>query len=196
MTSTELEALMTECEQTAGQSVLDHGNSVWRILNGMLADLLGLSAMNGIRWPEWVEEYCPEITNNLHLPKIMEQYARYHDCGKPFCRVVGEDGRVHFPDHATVSRTTYLEVFPGEETAANLIGWDMDFHTLNSSETAERLKTVWSPKDACTLLLTGLAEVHSNAQLFGGIESQSFKIKWKHLDRRGRQAMKLLFECP
>lgn len=43
---------------------------------------------------------------------------------------------------------------------------------------------------AVALLLTGLAEVHANASMFGGIESTSFKIKWKNLDKRGRAIAK------
>jgi hypothetical protein len=36
-------------------------------------------------------------------------------------------------------------------------------------------------------LLTGLCEIHSNARMFGGIESTGFKIKWKHLDKMGKR---------
>jgi hypothetical protein len=51
------------------------------------------------------------------------------------------------------------------------------------------------PKMACTLLLSALAEVHSNANMFGGIDSTSFKIKWKHLDKRGKKAVDILGFC-
>jgi hypothetical protein len=43
-----------------------------------------------------------------------------------------------------------------------------------------------------TLLVTSLCELHSNASMFGGIESTSFKIKYKQLDKRGNQVLKLL----
>jgi hypothetical protein len=36
-----------------------------------------------------------------------------------------------------------------------------------------------------------MAEVHSNAQMFGGENSDSFKIKAKHLEKRGRQVMSM-----
>ncbi len=34
-----------------------------------------------------------------------------------------------------------------------------------------------------------MAEVHSNAAMFGGTDSDSFKIKAKHLNKRGRQVL-------
>lgn len=35
------------------------------------------------------------------------------------------------------------------------------------------------------LIFAALSEIHSNAQMFGGIESVSFKTKAKQIDRRG-----------
>jgi hypothetical protein len=49
----------------------------------------------------------------------------------------------------------------------------MDIHTLKSEGVEEFCKNPL----AITLLLTGLAEIHSNAQMFGDIESVSFRIK-------------------
>ena len=50
-----------------------------------------------------------------------------------------------------------------------------------------------SQQEAPTLLLTGLAEIHANAGMFGGVASVSFKIKWKQLDRRGQAICRRLF---
>jgi len=47
--------------------------------------------------------------------------------------------------------------------------------------------------EAITLLIVGLAEIHSNAELFGGYDSQSFKIKWNQINRRGNAVVKKLF---
>jgi peptidyl-tRNA hydrolase len=41
--------------------------------------------------------------------------------------------------------------------------------------------------------LAGLAEVHSNAKMFGGLASDSFKIKWSQINKRGKAVCKLLF---
>jgi hypothetical protein len=42
-------------------------------------------------------------------------------------------------------------------------------------------------KDICTHLIVGLAELLSNAQMFGGYESTSFKIKLKSLTQRTKK---------
>ena len=58
---------------------------------------------------------------------------------------------------------------------------DMVVHTMSAAELDE-----FAARPEAPTLLTGLAEVHANAEMFGGQESVSFKSKWKHLDRRGR----------
>ncbi len=42
-------------------------------------------------------------------------------------------------------------------------------------------------KYSSTLLFVGFAEILANAKYFGGYDSQSFKIKYKQLDRRGKK---------
>lgn len=44
---------------------------------------------------------------------------------------------------------------------------------------------------AITLLITGLSEIHSNAKMFGGTDSTSFKIKLKSITQRGKQIFKI-----
>lgn len=119
----------------------------------------------------------------------------HHDIGKPHCRVVDEGGKVHFPDHARVSRSVWLDA-GGDPIVGELIGWDMDFHTANSAEIDEHCRLRWSIRDAMSLMLVAFAEIHSNARLFDadlGMESTSFKMKWKQLDRRGKQVAKFHF---
>ncbi|MFK4132416.1 hypothetical protein ACI2KR_09060 [Pseudomonas luteola] len=119
--------------------------------------------------------------------EILGEYQTYHDCGKPFCRIVDEAGKQHFPDHAKHSEQTWLSC-GGDPIAARLMGMDMDIHVLKGDD----VESFASRPEAASLLLTGLAEIHSNAQMFGGIDSVSFKMKWKHIDRRGKQIAKLL----
>jgi hypothetical protein len=65
---------------------------------------------------------------------------------------------------------------------------DMDVHLLK----AEDIPEFAGRPQAAALLLTALAEIHANAAMFGGTESTSFKIKLKHLERRGKQIAQIL----
>jgi len=61
----------------------------------------------------------------------------------------------------------------------------MDIHLLKSDGVEEFSKNPY----ALTLLLTGLAETHSNSQMFGGTSSQSFLIKKKNIFKRGKNIL-------
>lgn len=183
---------MRACEQTAGQDVLEHGWSVWCHLSELLAHLGGTHVLDPARWrvPTWLEERRDALRARLPSRWALERYSVLHDCGKPDCLVVDEDGRRHFPGHAEASAATYGRLAADSTMAhcgesariAGLIGADMDVHLLSGDAVASFAQR----EDAAGLLLSALAEVHSNAALFGGIDSPSFKAKWKHVDRRGR----------
>jgi hypothetical protein len=177
---------MQICEQTAGQTVYQHGTSVHNFFTRV-----GRGDTEGMRIPDWFNQYRDRILANLHTEQVVHDYTVHHDCGKPYCRVEDENGKVHFPNHAAVSRQTYLGA-TGDEVVANLIGWDMVIHTA-TADVIQQMCKVWSDRDAMTLLVAALAEIHSNARLFGGIESVSFKSKWKNWDRRGKQIVKTFF---
>jgi hypothetical protein len=90
-----------------------------------------------------------------------------------------------------VSRDTFSKIsnnncsrfdFKRHGVSYNQIRWS--WRILNSNS----LQTV------LTLLVTSLCELHSNASMFGGIESTSFKIKYKQLDKRGNQVLKLILK--
>lgn len=167
---------MLETKQTDTLSVFEHGVSVWEYTQKILSQ-----NWEGMRIPTWLSENFQEILQMVHPLPIIKRYNVFHDCGKPFCLTV-VDGKRHFPNHAEISKSVYLETW-GDKIVANLIGWDMVFHT----ETAEQIKERnLSKQDSLTLLVTAVAELHSNAEMFGGIESESFKIKWKKIDKRGR----------
>lgn len=172
---------MINCPQTDTQNVLQHGLSVFsftqRLISGNWA---------GMKIPEWFSENFEKIKENLLDFETIRLYNVYHDCGKPFCLTYDEKGR-HFPNHAEVSYETFKKYF-NNDSAANLIKDDMVLHTA----TAEEIKSLnWSKNHYCTLLITALAELHSNAEMFGGIESTSFKIKFKKLNQRGKMLMGL-----
>jgi len=173
-------ARMRETEQMPGLSVLDHGLLVADHFRD-LADHVRTGAPLRFAWklPDWVRD--PRLWARLPADETLERYQTFHDCGKPSCLVLGEDGRRHFPDHARVSKEVWLSLGECPEVA-ELIGMDMDVHLLKDEGVAEFA----ARPQAAALVLTGLAEIHANAGLFGGIESTSFRIKYKQIDRRGK----------
>lgn len=193
----EMVAMMLRCQQTQGQSVYQHGQSVCTHFFDIVDHIKGLHKLDG-HWkiPDWVSDYGESLVENLHDENTIRQYTLYHDLSKPYCKVVDEDGRVHFPDHARLSKELWLSL-GGDATVGRLIGDDMFIHISSADEINKILISGWDRKDASTLLLAAIAEIHSNAGMFGGIkgiESESFKIKWKQLDRRGKQICKHLFK--
>ena len=174
---------MKACEQTKGQSVYQHGQSVY----AYFCDLRESQKFDW-RLPSW---FNLKLFENIHDEDIVKDYLIFHDIGKPFCREIDSEGKVHFPNHAETSKRVFLED-GGSPIAANLIGWDMVLHSC-SAEEIKSYCSQWTIKDAYTLLLASLSEIHSNSRLFGGIESISFKSKWKNLERRGKQVCKHFF---
>jgi hypothetical protein len=183
----EMVAAMLRCEQTKGQTVYQHGQSVQNYLFDLIDYLQTGSSDVSWRLPDWIFDYKLWILANLYDADTLTNYALYHDAGKPFCRVE-QEGKVSFPNHAQVSAEVWAHV-GGDATVGRLIKADMDLHTLTSEQLAVKCQE-WSAKDAATLLLAAFAEIHSNARMFGGQESVSFKQKFKHLDRRGKQICK------
>lgn len=186
---------MMDCEQTKGQNVLQHGRSVREHYFALLEHLEGKRNLNDTtNWviPEWLDQYAGKILPLLPDRYIMDRYLTLHDCGKPDVREVDEEGRVHFPDHAGASERAYRRAFGehADETVAFLIANDMQVHMLKAADIPEFAKQ----HTAVAQLLAALAEVTSNAGMFGGVDSTSFKIKYKQINQRGKALMKILFE--
>jgi hypothetical protein len=179
---------MKDCQQTSVQSIYEHGVSVKIHVFQLINYLKTLSIPDGWRLPEWLTQYRTQILESLCPLNIIEQYAIYHDCSKPYCRIVDDKGKQHFPNHAEMSYQLWLEI-GGNKEVASLIKMDMDIHLLKDIGVLDFCKK----PQAITLLLTGLAEIHSNSKMFGGIESSSFKIKYKQIERRGNAICKRLF---
>lgn len=180
---------MIKCPQTSTQSVYQHGQSVNFHLIELLSHLKNETSLENWKLPDWFKKHGKQILENLHCEEILNQYAVFHDIGKPYCIEYDSDGKKHFPNHAQVSKEIWLST-GGNEIVGNLIGWDMDIHTLSSEEIAKRCSEEWTREDAFSLLITSLVEIHSNAKLFGGLESVSFKSKFKTVERRGNQICK------
>lgn len=188
----EMAAAMLTCEQTQGQSVYQHGVSVRQHFFELIDSLENNHSLDEWRIPQWIHTYRDQILANLHDHETISNYTLYHDCGKPYCREVDDEGRVHFPNHAEISRDVWMNVGK-DEIVGLLIANDMVIHTATADEINQKLVEEWSIKDSLTLLMAALAEIHSNAKMFGSIESNSFKSKWKKIDRRGKQICKYYF---
>ena len=176
---------MRACEQTPGLSIWRHGEMVAEKYAELVAHLRRrdgpVGALEGWRLPEWVTKHAGLLCARQVPFAVAQRYQVFHDCGKPYCIEFDQAGRRHFPRHAAVSAGIW-RALGGAEMESDLIAQDMDAHQLAAAgldEFAER-------PTAATLLLTGLAEVHANAEMFGGQEGVGFRSKWKHLDRRGR----------
>lgn len=179
---------MHSCLQTEGQSIYQHGQSVKEHYFELLFMLKNNLTLPGWHLPNWLFKFRNQILENLLSEEIMTEYLIYHDCSKPFCKTIDENGKVHFPDHAEKSYHLWLNS-GGNEQAALLMKMDMDIHKLKSNDIKEFIKR----KECISLLLAGLSEVYSNSKLFGGIESVSFKIKNKHLEKVGKWICNELF---
>ena len=177
---------MKACRQTPEQSVLEHGLSVWRHTQQLIGYLSTGEISGTWRLPDWLETYREHLLARLYPIDVIEEYTTYHDCGKPYCEPTAER---RFPDHAERSYETWLAI-GGDPEAAELMRRDMLVHTMKAVDVPEFCQH----RGAATLLIVGLAEIHANAGMFGGLNSQSFKIKWNHLDRRGKAICRKLFD--
>lgn len=181
-----LRKIMRNCPQTETQNVLQHGISVANHFK-QLKKIITQQSTDITLWklPEWI--YDPYLWDNCVDQSTMIQYMIYHDCGKPFCRIVDHDGKHHFPNHAQISKQTWLQ-FSNNALIAELIEKDMDMHIM----TNEKMCTFIHDKLAPSLIISALCELHSNCHMFGGIESTSFKIKWKRLNKFGKMYLMLI----
>ena len=183
---------MIACFQFKTMNILQHGQSVHNKY------LLLLNELYNIKTP--LHDFLPKIFKNeshcnwlksKQLPiDIMQIYHWYHDCGKPDCLTVDENGKQHFPNHAAVSTEKFIihsSHISNYKIIAELISKDMAFHTYSGDELINLCKHEY----AASLYLTALAEVYSNAEMFGGYDSVSFKIKVKKLERAGNKLIAL-----
>lgn len=188
---------MVNTDQTEGQNILQHGRSVREHYFALVEHLKGeidLSQYENWKLPEWLDTYREEILSSLASTYVMDRYLTLHDCGKPDVLTYDEEGRKRFPGHAESSAKVYSKKFgDGSEESKqieDLILHDMDIHLLKAVGVEEFVEN----PNAISHLIAGLAELTSNASMFGGVESTGFKMKYHQLNQRGKAIMKELFE--
>ena len=169
---------MAACEQTQGMNMLEHGQ---RVHDAYLLLHKGLVA-NAFEQTEpalqaWFHRIQESSAHTLLPPGAAHTYHVYHDCGKHLVLCTDDTGRRHFPDHASASAVQFQAIFPDDHQTHWLIAHDMDFHTMRG----DALRALWAEPLAATLYLTAWAEIRANATMFGGLESESYKIKRSRL---------------
>lgn len=163
--------------QTKGISYWDHG----ALVAARFRDLMNPNPNMTWRLPNWFVDNADMIRRKLAQDfESIITYQQWHDCGKPLCRTVDDEGKVHYPDHAKVSAEIWRKL-GGDPFIGELIEHDMDCHLLRPAQAAEFA----NQPHALILLTSALCELHANASMFGGFQSDSFKIKYKRLDRCG-----------
>lgn len=176
---------MATCEQSSGQTILQHGESVAATYKALIA------RDPAIILPEIMRDNLDFLLEQTCTAEELgiEDYHIFHDCGKPDCLIIDVEGKRHFPCHAMVSARTWL-VAGGDSYIGRLIEHDMDMHTMKPAD----VLTYRHMDIAPILLLTAWAELNSNARMFGGTESISFKIKAKSLTKLSRAIITSLKE--
>jgi hypothetical protein len=172
-TETELVYNMKTCFQFENVDMYEHGLMVNREYTNILY-MLQLGLVDEVFPPELLDIFK---THTLLPLDVMSKYQILHDCGKPLCLKVDEQGRRQYPNHAFISYQQVLKLFPLDSDLQYLVLHDMDFHTLKNEE----LESLAKSKYGFSLYLTAWAELIANSQMFGGYDNVSFKIKRKKL---------------
>lgn len=172
---------MSKCQQAEKLNTLQHGTAVYREYVKLINEL---DKGVGDKTPlEIYSHHSGLLPDSLDL----KYYLILHDCGKYLCQTIDADGKRHFPDHAKISAEQYLTIFPWDKITAELIAKDMDFHLARG----EQLETIWTDPLAPILYLSAWASINANAEMFGGKESDSYKIKRSRLIQAGKKFLNM-----
>ncbi len=179
---------MMNTEQMENLTVLEHGIMVNKMYNKIMDNIDSLT-FKFEKVPKWLQDYGWYFNEELKKvnENIIREYQIYHDCGKPYTITIDENGRKHFPNHAQKSYETWLSM-GGNSRVSNLMLHDMDMHTMKAKDIENFMKH----DDFLVLMITSVAELYANSEMFGGMDSTSFKIKFKQIEKRGNAIMKIL----
>lgn len=157
-------------------SYYDHGKMVWNEFRRCIAGECNKEL------PKVVQDNLSYITANLLPMSTIKTYCEMHDCGKAFCT---DD---NYQEHAKVSGDIWKQL-KGDPVVEVLIRSDMLLHKGTVEELEEYLRSY--PKEyAFTLALVALAEIRANAEMFGGTDTRSYKIKYKKVTQRIKRILK------
>lgn len=168
------------CEQAPGLNMLQHGQLVHEKYKELIAKL----DANDIEYAELHALYA-RYGRSLPPSAVLESYHVYHDCGKHLTLTIGEDGKRRYPNHHEASARQYSHIFPEDGFTTTLIRMDMDFHILRGDDLLRLCRSPFAP----ILCFTAWAEINANAEMFGGKESESYKIKRSRLIQAGKKLL-------
>lgn len=164
--------------QNPTQNMLQHGQAVHNSYHNLIEALEANSEQYSFLLPLY-----NQFKSELLSPEKLKNYHVFHDCGKHITFYIDESGKKHFPDHAYHSSQQYKQLFPKDTITIELISMDMHFHTKKGEELLELCKH----EHAATLYFTAWAEIEANALMFGGIQSENYKIKKSRLLQAGKK---------
>lgn len=198
-----LSIAMATTEQTKGVSIVKHGELVWEATQAVLQAVENNQAVIEFygethKLPGWfaVEKMkFLEAVRTLGMFSL-QKYCLLHDIGKPEVFTVDEStGAFSFPNHAEKSAEVFKRVY-GEQysNVCELIKKDMEVHLLKPGDN-EGISRFASLKNVLIHLLVGFAELCANSKpVFGGMETESYKIKHKRFCRVGANTILRVFE--
>jgi hypothetical protein len=86
--------------QTVGISYWEHGE----LVAARFRDLMNPNPSMTWKLPKFFEENSTWIRAELQVDfELISTYQTWHDLGKPYCRVEDSEGKIHYPEHATIS---------------------------------------------------------------------------------------------
>lgn len=193
---------MQNCQQFPNMSIWEHCQSVHHYYQ-QLEEMLAGQKADSSNWklPKWFYQYAKVLANHHYDSHYMYWYLTYHDLGKPQSLIEVESGQRHFPNHAEQSFRIWNDLHCSDpiglssesiDIIGQLILHDLDLHTLKADQVNAWLDGK-SKELVCSLLLATLAEIHSNADALQERDADSFKIKWKRLDKRGMVICQKIF---
>lgn len=179
---------MRSCNQTDNQSIMEHGLSVhkqaFKIIEALYFPRI-LKDLHPFLPPQLLKSknFRKHIKDNLYPLETIWDYTIFHDCGKPSCIQVDENGQRHFPEHNLISAQTWEEV-TGDLVVSSLMHEDMTLHRMKAAEWADYIQDI-HPAEICTLLVVAYASIAANAIDHDpqGIHGERYKIARKKLDR-------------
>lgn len=169
--------------QQGCQTILQHGIKVHERYRDLLRYLLGRWTVYEWKLPPWFDKAI-KLIPKLESFQTMRKYHIFHDCGKPYAIRYDVGGHVSYPEHERVSKEVAAKLKFDEKTKT-LIEMDMFCHRSDADTFKKELKNPLLP----SLLFTALAEVYANGELFGGFDTDSFKMKQKKILSRFKQLL-------